>query len=104
MLDARGILDTQTFSYHLIPMLMAVAAWEVFARGRLPVVATLATVALQISTRVLFTDNDISSWTFNTIFLSWTTALAVYLLFAAMRRERARAGSPVSPLRSATPC
>jgi hypothetical protein len=85
VLLARGLLDTQTFSYHLIPMLMAIAAWELFALRRLPVIATIAMVAFQLTARVVASSADISSYGFNAIFLAWTLPLAALLAVAAFR-------------------
>jgi hypothetical protein len=87
VLLARVVFDTQTFSYHLIPMLMAVAAWEVFARRRFPVVALGAMVAFQLTARVVSSNHDISSSAFNAIFLAWTLPLLVLLGFETYRRS-----------------
>lgn len=92
----RVLFDTQTFSYHLIPMLMAVALWEVFAKRRLPIVATAATVAFQITARKVATDHGISADAFNAIYLAWTVPLLLLLgvaCFGMPSRLRPRARS-----------
>jgi hypothetical protein len=89
VLLARDLLDTQTFSYHLIPMLMAVAAWEVFAERRLPVVAAATMVAFQLAVHVVADSPDISSYGFNGIFLAWTLPLLALLAVAAYGRSSA---------------
>jgi hypothetical protein len=97
VLLARGLLDTQTFSYHLIPMLMAVAAWEVLAKRRLPIVATAAMVAFQLSVHEIATSPDISSYGFNTIFLAWTLPLLVLLGVDTYRRPTSEARPSTRP-------
>jgi hypothetical protein len=101
VLLARDLLDTQTFSYHLIPMLMAVAAWEVFAKRRLPLVAAAATIAFQLTMRVVFDSPDISSYGFNAIFLAWTLPLLVLLGVEAHGTPwRRSSGTRLSPART----
>jgi hypothetical protein len=78
----RDVLDTVTFAYHHIPMLMTLACWEVFARRRLPVVAAAAMVCLQITFREI---DDF--YTLNTVYLAWTIPLAVYLAVVSFRRR-----------------
>jgi hypothetical protein len=84
----RAALDTVTSSYHIIPMLMTLATWELFARRRLPVVAAAATVCLQLTFRSI---DDL--YTMNTVYLAWTVPLALYLGVACFRRQRAAAPS-----------
>ena len=84
----RAALDTVTSSYHVIPMLMTLATWELFARRRLPVVAAAATVCLQLTFRSI---DDL--YTMNTVYLAWTAPLALYLAVACFRRQRAAAPS-----------
>ena len=72
----RAAFDTVTFSYHHIAMLMTLAAWEVLARRRFPVVAAAATVCLQITVRSI---DDFDAM--NTVYLAWTLPLGVYLAF-----------------------
>jgi hypothetical protein len=91
VLLARTLFDTQTFSYHLIPMLMAVGAWEVFARKRFPIVTMLATIAFQLTVHVVASSADISSYGFNAIFLAWTLPLFVLLGVETYRRSTPRA-------------
>ena len=81
----RIVLDTLIFSYHLIPMLVTLAAWEVFARRRLPVVAAAATVAVELGVHVVMPHASPSA--FNAFFLAWTLPLAAYLAVAAFRRH-----------------
>jgi hypothetical protein len=80
----RGVFDTQTFSYHLSPMLMAIPAWEVLSRQRLPVVGALAAVAFELTVHVVAP--HMSANAFNAIYLAWTLPLLSYLLVMAMRR------------------
>lgn len=86
VLVLRVILDTQTYSYHLVPMLMALAAWEVLGRRRLPIAAIAATLAFAVTVRVIVP--NYSPEVFNTTYLIWTGVLAVYLGFRAFTRER----------------
>jgi hypothetical protein len=97
VLLARDLLDTQTFSYHLIPMLMTVAAWEVFAKRRLPVVAAAAMVAFQVTVHAVANSPDISSYGFNTIFLAWTLPLLALLGVEAYGRPSWASGTRSSP-------
>ena len=90
VLLARAIFDTQTFSYHLIPMLMAVAAWEVFGLRRIPFLAIAVTIAFQLTVHVVSSNADISSNAFNAIFLGWTLPLFVVLGVATYRRPARR--------------
>ncbi len=78
----RVVLDTQTFSYHHVPMLMAVAAWEVIARRRFPFVAIAAAAAFQLTARVVAP--DLSADAFNALYLAWTLPLAAYLAVAVL--------------------
>lgn len=78
----RAVLDTQTFSYHLTPMLMAIAAWEGLGRRRLPVVACLALAAFELT--VHYVAPDMSANAFNAIFLAWTLPLAAYLAVSCL--------------------
>lgn len=80
----RGVFDTQTFSYHLVPMVMAIPAWEVLSRRRLPVVGVLAAVAFELTVHVVAP--HMSADAFNAIYLAWTLPLLSYLLVVAMRR------------------
>jgi hypothetical protein len=89
ILTVRVIIDTQTFSYHLTPMLMFVAAWEVLGRRRFPLVATLAMIAFQLTMRWIVP--NFSADVFNASYLAWTIALATYLGIAAFRRTPAPA-------------
>lgn len=84
----RVLFDTQTFSYHLLPMLMAVALWEVFEKRRLPLIAAAAMIAFQITARKVATDPDISSDAFNAIYLAWTLPLFGLLAVFSFRRTR----------------
>jgi hypothetical protein len=96
ILVLRAILDTQTFSYHLVPMLMATAAWEVFARRRFPVVAIAAMAAFQLTVHVVVP--DLSSYQFNSIYLAWTLLLLAILAAAAFSRRAARrSAAPAAP-------
>lgn len=101
VLTVRVLIDTQTFSYHLVPMLMMVAAWEVFGRRRLPVVAVAATAAFQLTVHCVVP--NFSAETFNAVYLAWTIPLAAYLGAAALRRaptgtRSAMASAPPSRL------
>jgi hypothetical protein len=79
-------------------MLMAVAAWEVFAKRRLPLVAAAATIAFQLTMRVVFDSPDISSYGFNAIFLAWTLPLLVLLGVEAYGTPwRRSSGTRLSP-------
>jgi hypothetical protein len=100
LLVLRAILDTQTFSYHLVPMLMATAAWEVFARRRFPVVAIAAMAAFQLTVHVVVP--KLSSYQFNSIYLAWTLLLLAILGAAAFRpRAARRSAAPAAPAVSA---
>jgi hypothetical protein len=93
----RVLFDTQTFSYHLVPMLMTIALWELAARRRFPVMATAVMVAFQITARKVATDVDITSNTFNTTYLAWTLPVLALLGLAALglpSRFRVRTRSP----------
>jgi hypothetical protein len=110
VLLARALFDTQTFSYHLIPMLMAVVAWELFALRRLPVIGLATTVAFQLTVHVVASSQDISSYGFNAIFLAWSLPLFVLLGVATYRRSptpwaRPSTHRPVTPrsAQTATP-
>jgi hypothetical protein len=104
VLLARAVLDTQTFSYHLIPMLMAVPAWEVFALRRLPVVGVATMVAFQLTVHVVSSSESISSNWFNAIFLGWALPLFVLLGIATYRRTPAtRWVRPAAPEPAPTP-
>jgi hypothetical protein len=104
VLLARALLDTQTVSYHLIPMLIAVGAWEVFARKRFPVVTVAATIAMQFTMRAVLSASESSFNAFNASYLAWTLPLFVYLGIETFRRpalpsrpqtrERRRAARP----------
>jgi hypothetical protein len=96
ILVLRAILDTQTFSYHLVPMLMTTAAWEVFARRRFPVVAIAAMTAFQLTVHVVAP--GLSSYQFNSIYLAWTLLLLAILAVAAFRpRTARRSAAPAVP-------
>jgi hypothetical protein len=88
----RVVFDTQTFSYHLIPMLMATTAWEVIGRRRFPVVGAAAMVAFQLTVHQVAP--HMSANAFNAIYLAWTLPLAAYLLVVVMRREQVAAAQP----------
>jgi hypothetical protein len=83
VLLARVVFDTQTFSYHLVPMLVLVTAWEAIGRRRLPVVGLAATVAFLLTAYAVASSSDISSYGFNAIYLAWTLPLLAYLGYAA---------------------
>jgi ABC-type amino acid transport substrate-binding protein len=88
----RVVLDTQTFSYHLVPMLMALPAWEALGRGRLPLAGLLAMVAFQLTVHEVAP--HLSADTFNTLFLAWTLPLGAYLTATALRRRRVTSAVP----------
>ena len=90
---ARSVLDTQVFSYHVEPTLLAVAAWEVYARRRVPIVAAAAIAAFELTVRVVAP--DLSANAFNAIYLGWTLPLAAYLAAVSFGPgEGVAAGAP----------
>jgi hypothetical protein len=74
---ARIVLDTQTYSYHLAPLLLVLCAWEAVGRKRLPVVTATVMVAFQLTTHVVAPHTAPN--TFNAIYLAWTLPLCAYL-------------------------
>jgi len=82
----RVVLDTQTYSYHHIPALMAIPVWEVVARKRFPVVGLLAAGALQITARLVVP--HVSADAFNAIYLAWALPLVAYLAAVSFGRVR----------------
>jgi hypothetical protein len=94
LLVARVVFDTQTYSYHVVPMLMVVTAWEVVAKRRFPFVALATMVAFQLTARGVFAGAGSAPDTFNAIYLAWTLPLLGLLAFAALRRPRVNAARP----------
>jgi hypothetical protein len=92
LLVARSVFDTQTFSYHLVPMLMFVTAWELLGRRRFPLVGAAVMLAFQLTARTV--SSSLSADTFNAIYLAWTLPLLALLGFAALRRPRLSAARP----------
>jgi hypothetical protein len=88
----RSVLDTQVFSYHVEPMLLAVAAWEVAARQRVPVVAAAAIACFELTARVVAP--HMSADAFNAIYLGWTLPLAAYMGVVALGAPSAAPGWP----------
>ena len=88
VLLARGLFDTETVSYHLIPMLIAVGAWEIFDRKRFPIVATGAIVAMQLTTRLVLSHSETTFSAYNATYLAWTIPLFAYLAVVTFRRPR----------------
>ena len=87
----RDVLDTVTYSYHHVPMLLALMSWEVLARRRLPVVTIAATICLELMIRVVAPGGDL--YLFNTLYLAWVLPLTAYLGVVCFR-PRVSAAAP----------
>lgn len=93
----RCVLDLYTFSYHHAPFIMALAAWEVVARRRVPLLALGSSALLAATTWWAIPHWD--QWVTWAFYCAWTLLLAGWLTFRAL--ERAPAHHPPS---SPTPC
>jgi hypothetical protein len=80
----RCVLDPVDTEYYLAPLLLSVLAWEVTAR-RLVRGIPLATVAAAGALWLTFdylARHDVPAEAMNAVYLTWTTALGLYLLQA----------------------
>jgi hypothetical protein len=82
----RCLLDPLAYSYHHVPFLMALVAWEALRR-RVPVLSVLTAGALVLTTSVVAPMHDASL--VNVFYLVWAVPLAVALAVLVLAPERA---------------
>jgi glycosyl transferase family 87 len=82
----RCLLDPLAYSYHHVPFLMALVAWEALRR-RVPVLSVLAAGALVLTTNVVAPLHDASL--VNAFYLAWAMPLAVALGLLVLAPDRA---------------
>ena len=76
----RCVLDPVDNAYYHAPMLLALLAWEVFARGRrFPIVSVLTSAALWVTFERV--EPAARPAVANAFYLSWTTLLMIYLVY-----------------------
>jgi hypothetical protein len=80
----RCVFDPQTQYYYHLPLLLALLAWDVQERRRLPYSALGAIVALLITNSYLASPNGL--YTASVFYFCWTLTLAAYLLVTLVRR------------------
>ena len=84
LLLVRCLLDPWNVIYYHLPLVVALLAWEVVARRRLPVVTLLTTGAVWLSFETYDVAYGYGPWL---VYLAWTLPLAAY-----MARELYRLG------------
>jgi uncharacterized membrane protein len=87
---ARTMLDPLTYSYHHMPFVVALVAYEALQR-RMPVASMLVAASVWIMTQ--FVAPLENPTLLNRTYLAWAVPVAGYLAFALFSR-RARASSP----------
>jgi Glycosyltransferase family 87 len=85
VLLVRCLLDPMSFSYHHVPFLVALVAWEALRR-RVPV-ASIATFAAVIVTQELVAPARDATLV-NVFYLTWTVPLASYLAWVTVGPRR----------------
>ena len=83
----RCLLDPLAYSYHHLPFLIALVAWEALRR-RVPVLSVLTAGALALTTSVVAPMHD--AGLVNAFYLTWSVPLAVVLGLLVLAPERAR--------------
>jgi hypothetical protein len=82
----RCLLDPLAYSYHHLPFLMALVAWEALRR-RVPVLSVLTAGALVLTTNVVAPMHD--AGLVNAFYLLWAVPLALVLGLLVLAPERA---------------
>jgi hypothetical protein len=96
----RCVLDPVDNLYYHVPLLLALVAWEVVARVRLPIVSALTAAALWATFHLV--DPAARPEVTNAFYLAWTGTLGAYLLFSVVRGPR-RAAAQTAHVGALTP-
>lgn len=84
----RCLLDPYTFSYHHVPFLIALLAWEVAGRGRVPLVAATGGALLYLTSYSLSGRDDPDA--LNRFYLGWAIPFALLLVWLLVRASTPR--------------
>jgi hypothetical protein len=93
----RCVLDPANNEYYHLPLLLALLAWEALERRLIPYVTLLTAACLFVTFRYV---TAASGTTLSVVYVTWTTALVLYLLGALdLLPWKARRRSPLSDRR-----
>ena len=89
---ARCVLDPLNLYYYGVPFLVALVAWETYARRGIPVVSIVASIALWATVSPPATNPALAC----ALFLAWAVPAAAWLTLAPLRarRDEATAKNP----------
>jgi hypothetical protein len=91
LLLVRCVLDPQTFSYHHVPFLIALATFEALRRRGVPVVSLISAGALWFISRFVADNPDPDL--FNFAYLAWALPTVGYLAILCFAPGASLSGS-----------